>query len=205
MSSEQPSKLNVRVRNALTLSTALLLMSGCKSRFFTFSTDPQVTGATSSNEGTRSGQVAISSQNSSNSNSQTPIAPASSATSPARYVALQGAKTNLVLGSASRFNVNGQQVDVTFEKVLEDSRCPRDVVCVWEGQARLQFKINVPALNLTKTVTPTLRAGHPEMGQVSIGAVALDLLALNPEVSANASSGQKPSTPEATIVVGKAP
>lgn len=32
-------------------------------------------------------------------------------------------------------------VAITFEKVLEDSRCPEDVQCVWAGQLKIQLKI----------------------------------------------------------------
>ncbi len=32
-------------------------------------------------------------------------------------------------------------VTITFEKVLEDSRCPKDVQCVWAGQIKVQLKI----------------------------------------------------------------
>jgi hypothetical protein len=31
---------------------------------------------------------------------------------------------------------------IRFDSVLEDSRCPTDVVCVWEGNARLSFTMN---------------------------------------------------------------
>jgi hypothetical protein len=30
---------------------------------------------------------------------------------------------------------------ITFDDVLEDSRCPADVVCVWEGRARGRFEL----------------------------------------------------------------
>ena len=32
--------------------------------------------------------------------------------------------------------------NIEFLEVLEDSRCPKDVVCVWEGQARVKVRIS---------------------------------------------------------------
>ncbi|WP_299217664.1 hypothetical protein [uncultured Dokdonia sp.] len=32
-------------------------------------------------------------------------------------------------------------VEVTFLEVLEDSRCPKDVDCVWAGQAKIKVRI----------------------------------------------------------------
>jgi len=33
-------------------------------------------------------------------------------------------------------------VILKFAEVLEDSRCPKDVVCVWEGQARVHVTVS---------------------------------------------------------------
>jgi hypothetical protein len=33
--------------------------------------------------------------------------------------------------------VNVKNATIKFVKVLEDSRCPKDVTCVWEGRARV--------------------------------------------------------------------
>lgn len=32
-------------------------------------------------------------------------------------------------------------VDITFDGVLEDSRCPVDVTCVWEGNAQIELGV----------------------------------------------------------------
>ena len=36
-------------------------------------------------------------------------------------------------------NVEGH--DITFKEVLEDSRCPTSVVCVWEGQIKILVNV----------------------------------------------------------------
>jgi len=37
--------------------------------------------------------------------------------------------------------VQFQKASVKFLKVLEDSRCPSDVTCVWEGQAKVLVEV----------------------------------------------------------------
>lgn len=41
--------------------------------------------------------------------------------------------------------VEGEPLHLRFDAVLEDSRCPGDVVCVWEGNARLRLLLGSAA------------------------------------------------------------
>jgi len=197
------SKMTIEFSQYVTLFAGIVALcssTACKSRFFSFGNEPLVnTNQPTGQDETLPGQIAIGQQNSSNTNTQ----PQSSSNQiAAPYTPLQGTQKKLTIGSTQRFEVSGQQVEVTFEQIIEDSRCPKDVVCIWEGQAKLQFAVSVPALNLSKKVTPTLRVGHPELGQVIVGSVGLDLIGLSPDSSA---TNQKVVSPEATVVVGKAP
>lgn len=47
-----------------------------------------------------------------------------------------------VLEAALNQTVRGGGVSITPLEVLEDSRCPADVVCVWMGQVRLKAKLS---------------------------------------------------------------
>jgi hypothetical protein len=38
--------------------------------------------------------------------------------------------------------VSTQGFDITFMEVLEDSRCPKDISCVWAGQAKIKVSIS---------------------------------------------------------------
>lgn len=38
--------------------------------------------------------------------------------------------------------VNGTDTRITFKRVREDSRCPVDVTCVWEGDAKIEIVIS---------------------------------------------------------------
>ena len=41
----------------------------------------------------------------------------------------------------SAFN-NDNQLTISIDSVLSDSRCPSDVVCIWEGNAEVRFLLN---------------------------------------------------------------
>ncbi len=46
-----------------------------------------------------------------------------------------------------------QGVSLSFVEVLEDSRCPEDVTCVWAGRARIAVTVKAPGRELeTKTL-----------------------------------------------------
>ncbi len=40
--------------------------------------------------------------------------------------------------------ISTREMNIEFVEVLEDSRCPKDVVCVWAGQARVKVKLSGP-------------------------------------------------------------
>jgi hypothetical protein len=35
---------------------------------------------------------------------------------------------------------------IRFERVLNDGRCPSDVMCVWEGEASIEVKVGTPGM-----------------------------------------------------------
>jgi hypothetical protein len=51
-------------------------------------------------------------------------------------------------------------LSIQFFKLIGDSRCPEDVVCVWEGDAELQFK-------LTKSIDDIYFSLHTASGLFS--------------------------------------
>ena len=46
----------------------------------------------------------------------------------------------ILMGGQAAF-IKGGDLQITFESILEDSRCPQDVECVWEGEAKVQLSI----------------------------------------------------------------
>lgn len=41
---------------------------------------------------------------------------------------------------------------LTFESVIEDSRCPKDVTCIWEGEARIRVVIVTSSDRMEKQI-----------------------------------------------------
>jgi hypothetical protein len=70
-----------------------------------------------------------------------------------------------------RVTVQGTDLTLTFKDVTEDSRCPRGVVCVWAGNARIVLDANRTMIALNTTVEPK---------QMSYSAYVIQLLSLQP-------------------------
>lgn len=51
-----------------------------------------------------------------------------------------GEPFNIRLGQTLKFQ--DADLSITFEELLEDSRCPEGVACVWAGNGRVSFKLN---------------------------------------------------------------
>ena len=39
--------------------------------------------------------------------------------------------------------ISAEKISVTFQEVLEDSRCPVDVTCIWAGLAKVSLQVSV--------------------------------------------------------------
>jgi hypothetical protein len=63
---------------------------------------------------------------------------ATSATPNTQTVSLD---TEFTLAPSGRARIEGGEVEVRFVGISEDSRCPRDVACVWAGQAKVRLDI----------------------------------------------------------------
>lgn len=47
------------------------------------------------------------------------------------------------LGFDETADLDGGRLQIWFQDLTEDSRCPADVVCIWEGRARIALVIRV--------------------------------------------------------------
>ena len=52
---------------------------------------------------------------------------------------------NLKIGESA--DIESKRIRVTFLAVTQDSRCPKDVVCVWEGEVSVVVKVVLNGLN----------------------------------------------------------
>ena len=61
---------------------------------------------------------------------------------PLQTAAIVEPGTSFTLAPGQAAAVNGTDVRLTFRQVREDSRCPVDVTCVWEGDAKIDVVIS---------------------------------------------------------------
>ncbi|MEQ1908768.1 MAG: hypothetical protein ABMA15_08090 [Vicinamibacterales bacterium] len=107
-------------------------------------------------------------------------------------------ETPFTLKPAETATVGQDRVQVRFDRVVADSRCPRDVQCITAGEATVRVLVTVPgqqasAFELTTT---------PKGSIVKTGAYALTLSGLAPVPLSTTPT--KDSDYRATFVLAKA-
>lgn len=55
----------------------------------------------------------------------------------------QTGKDEFAVGYGASFVVPGTPLEIAFQALLGDSRCPSDVVCVWEGEGRVELGLTL--------------------------------------------------------------
>jgi hypothetical protein len=93
--------------------------------------------------------------------------------------------------------IEPSNIKVRFDAITEDSRCPSDVVCIWEGQVTMRISIartfdNVQALDLT------LRGGEEALATKTWNGYSIKLLRVEPYPT---SQGIEASDYVATLLV----
>jgi hypothetical protein len=58
---------------------------------------------------------------------------------PTKVYADLGQEFFLSIGQTA--TIEGQALQITFEDIIEDSRCPSDVTCIWAGRASCVIKL----------------------------------------------------------------
>jgi hypothetical protein len=76
-------------------------------------------------------------------------APSSTASYSGRKVALA---TDFDLPVGEKVGVEGTQLVVKFARVSEDSRCPMNARCIWEGNARIAVRVEEFAAKATEVI-----------------------------------------------------
>jgi len=95
--------------------------------------------------------------------------------------------------------VNGTNVRLTFDRVSEDSRCPTDVTCVWEGDAVVVLKVKVEAEEATREVHT--QGGDPRSRKAPVGDYVVTLVRLEPAPRSTATI--EASAYRATLIVAR--
>ncbi len=104
-----------------------------------------------------------------------------------RQAEAQSGEVALALGATA--SLDG--LPLTFSSIVDDSRCPQDAVCVWEGMAQ----VSLDAGGQTVTLTVGDPEKQPEAG-VRVGGKVLYATRLTPEPRTTPSS----DTPVVTVV-----
>lgn len=95
--------------------------------------------------------------------------------------------------------VSGTSIRLTFERVSEDSRCPVDVTCIWEGDAVVVLKVKIEADEVTREVHT--QGGEPRSRRAPAGEYVVTLVRLDPAPRSTAAI--EPSAYRATLVVSR--
>jgi hypothetical protein len=96
--------------------------------------------------------------------------------------------------------IDNGAIDVTFTEVVEDSRCPMNVMCVWQGRAVVGLRVRHLDGSETDELLTTLVMKGREPSSLSLPAdgYALFLVSLTPYPVAGAST--PPSDPTVLTV-----
>ena len=76
--------------------------------------------------------------------------------------------------------VNGEALRLKFDEVLEDSRCPTEVECVWTGQARIALLIRQGEAEPVRVEFNTNPAPGQNKQTAEIGDYTVELQSLDP-------------------------
>ena len=95
--------------------------------------------------------------------------------------------------------MSGTNVRVTFERVSEDSRCPTDVNCIWEGDAVVILKVKAEDQEATREVHT--QGGASRSRQARAGNYVVTLVRLDP--APRSTGAIEPSAYRATLKVGQ--
>jgi hypothetical protein len=96
--------------------------------------------------------------------------------------------------------VNGTNLRLTFDRVSEDSRCPADVNCIWEGDAVVLLKVKADAEEESREVHT--QGGAARSRNAPAGDYVVTLVRLEPVP--RSTGAIEASAYRATLRVGRA-
>jgi hypothetical protein len=96
-------------------------------------------------------------------------------------------------------SINSEKIDITFTGLIEDSRCPSDVVCIQAGQATIEVSVMV---NGTDAGRQNLTVGPRGNESATFGQYLVRLEKLDPYPVSTKQTAQEDYV--ATLVVSKA-
>lgn len=90
------------------------------------------------------------------------------------------------LGIGQTASIEGENLIIKFKAVLEDSRCPVNVVCVWAGNGKAEFEVididgqnKTVSLNTEDKPRATTLKGH-KLTLISLNPPRIDGVSISP-------------------------
>ena len=87
--------------------------------------------------------------------------------------------TPITLAFSRIASLEGGKILIEFADVTEDSRCPVNVTCVWEGQVTVVLNISMDGTELG-SLSLTSRAGHEKLAIADIESYSIRLQKVEP-------------------------
>ncbi len=87
--------------------------------------------------------------------------------------------TPIALAFSKIASVEDEKILVEFADLTEDSRCPVNVTCVWEGQVTVALNISIDGTELG-SLNLTSRAGHEKLAHADINGYSIRLAKVKP-------------------------
>ena len=122
-------------------------------------------------------------------------ASASNSGNPPQAPAKLDQRFTLKVGAAMA--IDGEGIQVGFESVVSDSRCPKGVQCIRAGEAEIRIWL----LQARGREVRELKTSPPEDGQVVIDRYRLTLVSLEPQPTVE--RALRPSDYVATLIVNR--
>jgi hypothetical protein len=88
--------------------------------------------------------------------------------------------TPFILAVNETVAVAGSDVSVKFFNVTEDSRCPADVVCIWEGQVTVMLGLTENTTDLGRFNLTLGGGGNASMAEREVGSYVIKLTEVQP-------------------------
>lgn len=88
------------------------------------------------------------------------------------------------LGIGGRVSIVGTPLVLTFQRLVEDSRCPPDVTCVWSGNARIELDVRIGTEH-----TAVLLNTHVDAREAIVDVFRITLVELTPPPPSNVTVG----------------
>ena len=90
------------------------------------------------------------------------------------------------LGIGQTASIEGEKLVIKFKAILEDSRCPVNVVCVWAGNGKVEFEVldidgqnKTVILNTEEEQRATTLKGH-KLTLISLNPPRIDGVSISP-------------------------